>query len=295
MKALEEVNEEHTHLSAQFESIQIDSENKFKEMEDVQQECEELEMEIARNNKLQAAKREESTELKKRHNELKDQLATVSLALQEAEAEYESFRSRIVSSPERRKRQLHDSNFELDYEKRQVKVMEEKLLDIKTKIVHVTQAIKDIPEVTDMVEEAIEAAKKQAHLEEQRDTVRTNKETILKKKAGILEDVKEAKGSLNRLEEKLVHMRKQGKVKMSAAHEAVEQANAQLLEVEQDHLEGLARVEASELEVKAMETSIELERENTREEMKAMIAEYQEMERHVLQQNAKLMAAIGVN
>jgi chromosome segregation ATPase len=295
LKALEEVNEEHSQLSAQFESIQIDSENKFQEMEDVQQECEELEMEIARNNKLQAAKREESTELKKRHNELKDQLATVSLALQEAQAEHEALRSRIVSSPERRKRQLRDSNAALEYERKEAKALEEKMQEIKTKIMHVTQAIKDVPEVTDMVEEAVEGAKKKICVEEQRDTTRVDKDAILKKKAAILEDVEEAQGSLHRMEEKLAHMRKQTKVKMNAAHEALEQANAQLVEVEQDHMDGMARVEAGEFEVKAMEASIEREREKTLAEIKAMIADYHEMERTVLQQNAKLMGAIGVN
>jgi chromosome segregation ATPase len=167
--------------------------------------------------------------------------------------------------------------------------------EIKTKIMHVTQAIKDVPEVTDMIEEAVVGAKKQIHLKEQLDTTRVDKDFILKKKAAILEQVEEAQGSLNRMEEKIAHMRKQTKVKMNAAQEALEQATTQLIAVEQDHLDGMARVEAGELEVKAMEASIEREREKTLAEMKAMIADYHEMERKVLQQNAKLMGAIGVN
>jgi chromosome segregation ATPase len=222
-------------------------------------------------------------------------LATVSLALQEAQAEHEALRSRIVSSPERRKRQLQDENAALDYERKESKALDEKMQEIKTKIMHVTQAIKDVPEVTDMIEEAVVGAKKQIHLKEQLDTTRVDKDFILKKKAAILEQVEEAQGSLNRMEEKIAHMRKQTKVKMNAAQEALEQATTQLIAVEQDHLDGMARVEAGELEVKAMEASIEREREKTLAEMKAMIADYHEMERKVLQQNAKLMGAIGVN
>ena len=293
LKALEEVNDENNQLNMQFESLHMESENKFQEMEDVQLECEELEIEIARINKLQTAKREESQELKKRHNDLKDQLATLSLALQEVQAEYDTLQSRIVSSPERRTRQLQDLHANLDYERREAKALDKKLQEIKTKIIHITQALKDVPEVTDTVEEAVEGSKKLAYVQEQRNTARRDKNVIINKTTSISEDMDEAKKSLHRIEEKMAHMRKQAKVKMDAAQQALKQATDRLLEVEKDHMDGMARIEAGELEVKAIEASMDQERQKTLAEIKEMIDDYRATEKIVLEQNANLMTAIG--
>ena len=104
--ALEEINQENALLNEQFETTKLESNTKFQEMDEVERECEELEIEIARNNKLQAAKREEATELKRQANDLKDEIATATLALQEAQAEHDSLASKIVSSPDRRAHEL---------------------------------------------------------------------------------------------------------------------------------------------------------------------------------------------
>ena len=48
LEVLEEVYEENRQLSSQFEAMQIESDSKFQKMEEVQQECDELEKEIAK-------------------------------------------------------------------------------------------------------------------------------------------------------------------------------------------------------------------------------------------------------
>jgi hypothetical protein len=50
--ALEEINQENALLNEQFEATKLESNTKFQEMDEVERECEELEIEIARNNKL---------------------------------------------------------------------------------------------------------------------------------------------------------------------------------------------------------------------------------------------------
>jgi uncharacterized coiled-coil DUF342 family protein len=84
--ALEEVNDENVQLSEQLAAVQMDSNEKNKEMEEVEHECQELEIEIARNNKVQSAKREEATELKKKHNDLNNELASAKLAFEGKDA-----------------------------------------------------------------------------------------------------------------------------------------------------------------------------------------------------------------
>ena len=77
----------------------------------------EIETEIARQNKVQAAIRQESTALKKRANELKDEIATASLALEEANAEEGQLASRVVSSPARIKKEMNGLLEKLEIER----------------------------------------------------------------------------------------------------------------------------------------------------------------------------------
>jgi len=91
----------------------------------------------------------------------------------------------------------------------------------------------------------------------------------------------------------LNNLRKQHKLKMDAAQESLEQAKVQLLEVEKERRDGMARVEAGEAEVRAMEARIEEETKRTDSEIEGMVTEFQETERIVLEQDAKFMSAIG--
>ena len=59
----------------------------------------------------------------------------------------------------------------------------------------------------------------------------------------------EAERSLFRLEEKLIHMRKQGKMKMDAVNDRIDRGNEQLLIVERERREGKAQTEAAEAQV----------------------------------------------
>lgn len=291
--ALEEINQENALLNEQFETTKMESNTKFQEMDEVERECEELEIEIARNNKLQAAKREEATELKRQANDLKDEIATAELALQEAEAEHDTLNARIVSSPDRRNHELQSLKDALEREKSESKSLEEKLQHNKTKILHVNQAVRDVPEITDLMEETLEAGHKLKQVKEQIGEASSEMAMIDKKTNAIVDEMEESEAALHRNEDKLSHVRKQAKVKMDAAQEALDVAKGQLLMVEKDHREGMSRVEAGEAEVRAMEAQIEAERERTQEEISQMIQEYRAMEKKIVEENGKLLKAIG--
>ena len=291
--ALEEINQENALLNEQFEATKLESNTKFQEMDEVERECEELEIEIARNNKLQAAKREEATELKRQANDLKDEIATATLALQEAQAEHDSLASKIVSSPDRRAHELESQKAALEREKQETKALEEKLHSTKTKILHVNQAIRDVPEVADLMEEALVAGQKLGQIKQQIGEASSEKAVIDKKTADIVEEMEESEAALHRNEDKLSHVRKQAKVKMDAAQESLDIAKEQLLMVEKDHREGMHRVEEGEAEVRAMETQIEEERKRTQQEIADMIQEYRVTEKKIVEENSKLMKAIG--
>lgn len=291
--ALVEVNNENALLNKQFEAIKMESNHKFQEMDEVERDCEELEIEIARNNKLQAAKREEATELKRQANDLKDDIATATLALQEAQAEHDMLNAQIVSSPDRKKHELYSLKDALEREKDDSKSLEEKLQRNKTKILHVSQALRDVPEITTLAESALESGMKIKQLKEEIGETISEKATIDKKTSDIVEQTEESEAALHRNEDKLSHMRKQAKVKMDAAQESLDTAQEQLLMVEKDHREGMQRVNAGEDEVRAIEAQIEQERRHTQDEISLMIQEFRAVEKKVLEENSKLMKAIG--
>jgi hypothetical protein len=80
---------------------------------------------------------------------------------------------------------------------------------------------------------------------------------------------------------------------VEATNDALEMVKTQLLSVEKDRRDGMARVEAGETEVRDLEAAIELARVKTQEEIQSMIAEYHKTEKLYLARNNKYMAAIG--
>ena len=293
--ALEEVNDENMQLNEQLAVVQMESNDKGKEMEEIKQECEELEIEITRNNKVQSAKREEATDLKKKHNELNNELATIKLALEEKRHDYENLQTKIVSSPERRKKDLTDLQDTVQEVRKEANSLEEEWQRTKTTIVHVSQAIKDVPQTTRLVRQVLEGANKISHTQDEILKLQSERDGIIKETADLQERIQVTEASIHRSEEKINHMSKQHKIKMEAAREALAAAQIKLIQVDNEQAEGMARVEAGEIELKALENEIDLERLRTEEEIRDMMEQYRLMEKKVLDQNSALMAAIEIS
>jgi vacuolar-type H+-ATPase subunit I/STV1 len=202
-------------------------------------------------------------------------------------------RSKIVSSPDRRKMDLAAKKERLERDKEECSDLQMQIQDCKTKAMHVQQATKDMQSVLVVLEEL------QLEFSRYEQLVRQSEETIEKieanekKAADILEETEETERYLHRSEEKIVHQRKQHKMQVEASHDALEMVKSQLLAVEKDRRDGMARVEAGETEVRALEAAIGLARVKTQEEIQTMIAEYNETEKLYLARNNKRMTAIG--
>ena len=79
-----------------------------------------MEAEIAQQNKIQASIRQETYLLKKSANELKDQIANLSIALRELQAEERQLSKEIVHSPDRIKVDLADAIQQLERMKKNI-------------------------------------------------------------------------------------------------------------------------------------------------------------------------------
>jgi kinetochore protein Nuf2 len=264
----------------------------MEEMDHVVRECNDLESEIARSNKLQAAKREEAAALKREANDMKDGLASATWALQETQAEEERLMGQVVSSPDKRTQELAKKKERLEKEKRETRQMQENLNQNKTKLVHLHQSIKDVQDTMSLQQQVLEEAEKyekaMAQVHETDKEVEANQEKTLE----ICDKSEEAERGLMRVEEKLSHLRRQGKMKMDAAHDRLEISKEQLLLVEKERREGMARVDAGESEVRALEAQMKAEQEKTDKEIAELMQEYKERERAFMMRNEERMQAV---
>ena len=293
LHTLQEIHNEHEELVAQLEQVQTASESKMQEMDQVVAECQELEMEIARNNKLQASKRELAATLKREANDLKDELASAQWALQETEAEEERLLSQIVSSPGRRTNEIAQKKERLEKEKEEARSIQEELQTNKAKILQLQNAIKNVKGTMELQKYVLQEATKYEEAMGQVDEASKNVQANQQQEQQILSQTEEEERGLHRAEEKITHMRKQGKMKMDAVQERLDSAKEQLLTVEMDRRDGMARVEAGEQEVRALEAQMAEEQAKTEAEISNLIAEYKEMEKAFLARNEQRMLIVN--
>jgi hypothetical protein len=295
IQALDDVNAENAELQEQEQQVIRESKEQFHELEQVMRECEELEVEISRNNKLQAAARDEASLLKKTANDLKDQVATAVWALQESEAEEEKLRSLIVSSPDRRKSELMVRKERLMKVKDECTQLETSIQTCKTKIANASRVLNELDKTNSILEDLQEQADSYIELVRKTEEARKRYQSVQKKNESVEKQIEEISWQLVRSEESIAHQRKQHKLQMDAVHEALEEAKSVLLRVERERREGIARIEAGEAEVQAIAAVMDEERVQNDAEIHAMIDEYKVVEAAFLKRNQSRMDALVIH
>ena len=295
IQALDDVNAENAELQEQELQVTRESKEQFHELEQVMRECEELEVEISRNNKLQTAARHEAAEIKKTANDLKDQVATAVWALQEAEAEEEKLRSKIVTSPDRRKSDLIVRKERLRKVKDECDQLETSIQSCKTKIAHAMRAVHDLDATNVLLDDLQEQANTYTELVRKTEETRKRYLSIQKKNETVEKQIEEITWQLARSDETILHQRKQHKLQMDAALDALEEAKSVLLRVERERREGIARIEAGEAEVQAIAHAMDQEREQNDADINAMIQEYKMVEDAFLRRNQTRMDTIAIH
>jgi kinetochore protein Nuf2 len=155
---LEELHAENAQLQEQLDQVHAESTAKMEEYDRVAKECQELESEIARSNKLQASKREEASQLKKQNNATKDELAAATWNLQETQAEEEGLLGKLVSSPDRRRRELESKKETLEKEKAETRRLQQEISEGKAKSVRLQGAIRDLEATMALQQQVLEEA-----------------------------------------------------------------------------------------------------------------------------------------
>jgi hypothetical protein len=289
---LDDVNAEHAELVEQEQQVIRASKEQFRELEIMMRECEELEIEISRNNKLQAAARDEANLLKKTANELKDQVATAVWALQEAEAEEEKLRMQIVTSPDRRKSEMLVRKERLTKVKDECSELETLIQNCKTKVANATRALQELEATNSVLDDLQEQANANTELVRKTEETRKRLQAAQKKSELVDKQMEETSWQLARSEETIAHQRKQHKLQMDAVQETLDEAKQILLRVERERREAMARIDAGEAEVRAIAAALDEERAQNDAEIQAMLEEYKAVEAAYLKRNQARMNAL---
>lgn len=102
--------------------------------------CVQMEAEIAQQNKVQASIRQETYLLKKKANELKDQIANLSIGLRELQAEERQLSKEIVHSPDRIKVDLADAIQQLERTKKHIVEKQSERNKVQKQLSHTSAA-----------------------------------------------------------------------------------------------------------------------------------------------------------
>ena len=118
-----------------------------------------MEAEIAQQNKIQSTIRQESDILRKTINELKDQVANLSIALRELQAEERMLNKEVVDSPDRIKAEVHQVEKELEEVKRLIAQKEQERNDLSKRLKNAVKGeerVKSTLEVMDDMDEKVQ-------------------------------------------------------------------------------------------------------------------------------------------
>jgi len=293
--ALEEINKENDMLNDQVQEAKADTDLRCKELEEVENDCDEIRGEISQQNKLQASIRQETTELKKKSNGLIENIATTSYALQEAEAEERKLSARVVKSPERIIVEVDSIKKSMENEKAECLKAEQEAQLCGAKVANVAKAEKEILNIIKILDDTKERKEMYEQVMEEMKGTEENIAATQRKIEEVKETVDYYDDQLRSIEDKISHARRETKLKMDDARTALEASQREYLIVEQDRQEGMARVDAGEADVRAIEKRIEEESKKTDAEIAEMISTYKQFEFVVLKKNEELMKSIGVH
>lgn len=248
------------------------------------------------------------------------------MSLQEAKSEERVLSAQVVQSPKRIKREMEQAVKFMEMETQGCDVIEREVQSGEQKLKYVKDSIHDIQKSVSIMEgelhEKIDeynsiSTRLQEVMKKKSENEKTEKDLINKKRD--LERKIRHNGEYNygcqknihfqifrcfvllislmilisivHKEERLSHQRQQGKRRLVTTQQELDFVQTELRLVEKDRMDGLARVETAESDVRAIETKIEEERLQIQKEIQDMISVYKKFENVIMEKEMNLMTA----
>lgn len=147
--------------------------------------------ELAQQNKIQASIRQENQLLQKSATELKDQIANLSIALRELQAEERRLNKKVVHSPDQIKADVHKAEKDLEEVKRQIGQKEEERTVLANRLKNAVKGEEYVKSTVEVVEDVDGKVQQYEITAEDADDLRLNAdkmENSLEKKRSAKEE-----------------------------------------------------------------------------------------------------------
>lgn len=275
-------------------TTELESQDKMQDIDKVADECQQLELEIARYNKLQASARQEADTLKARANDLKDELATATWALQETQVEEEQLRAQVVSSPSRRKTELQDAQDYLDARKAECTELEKSILSIKTQLTNVQKQVRNVQTTTTALSSLQAQVEDCESLTKSRQDVLQETQETQTETSQVNNQCDQVERQVQRAQESLQHQAKSHAQELEASQQQVGTLKNLLLGVEKDRRQAMSQAHQGEVEVKELQDLVDKEDAQFQHDMQDLMRDYREMEQAFWLRNEQRLALLGV-
>lgn len=275
--------------------------------------------ELAQQNKIQSSIRQENHLLQKSANELKDQIANLSIALRELQAEERQLNKEVVHAPDRVRAEVHRAERDLEDikvligekegEKNAMGARLESAIKAEECVKNATDAMEDVDGYIQEFEVAAEDGddartksdeiescldKKRAVKEEKRVEIRAIGKSPSSNTFRLTKDEIHLLTSLvKRAEEQNIHHKTKLTKQLEAAKEELNSAVSKLGIVEEVRLDGIARIEASQKRVEEMEAAIKMQAEQVDKEVRNRIESFHKLASSYLAKQKALADSIA--
>jgi len=254
---LQVVTQENQQLQTQLEDLREETKVQREEISSLDEAIANTSKQINEKNQEQSSLRQQCQELKKVNAGLKEQLGEAGLERGNASAEIRKLQSQVVHSPERVRREMHESQRALQQERREGEAAEQAALVATT-------ATKVVDEANLKVQEALAVAEEVAeHTSKWHDTVgqikaKEAKTAVNRKEASeVMETALDVERQNARLQDKLQHLQAQGESKQRAAADLNEQGRAKLIEQQRKRRDVDSKISDEERAAEVLEKQIQ--------------------------------------
>jgi kinetochore protein Nuf2 len=249
-------------LNSRLAALREQTLEESKLIEDTENDIKVAETEISELNIKQAEIRDEIADLKVIRHQIKDSISSRAKQLEEATATKKKLQGQIVNSPERFRKQIHDSADALQQEQHEMRQLERKSRELTAWLVQLddahaaaTAALEAMQEVKAEVDAQKEAM---GYVDEQKELAASKREAL----KTITQNAQHATRQLAKGEEKLAAIRKQADSRGADTQAELETLHAKIIEAAESRAKSKAKAEKAEAEALRLELEVENDIQN---------------------------------
>ncbi|OQR99123.1 kinetochore protein NUF2 [Thraustotheca clavata] len=289
---LEQEKEKNRRLKLELERLKMEKEKNAPMIQQAMEECLELESEINVLNKRQAVFRHENAGLKNQNNQLRDDYASVQIAVLEAKKTIEKLRGKIVSSPARFQSDIAKLSDQVERGKDELGLLDQRTTELDKIHDVFSRADKEINKVIELMHET----------EVDTERVKKEKEKVKMQHQQIEENYNKAKQAathhsrllklMAQRNEQMEQYKQQASSKMQAAQHALATVTAELTEVRSKNKDKEQKIQALRATAQEIKRKTHVEQQEYERQLREMEEVYALMESKVKEYNRGLLQSI---